>query len=158
MENYAHLKRNLNLNGPKPTYDGIPVWRGLRRGLFPRGFHVNGQILLRNNLYDNFARGDVGVEEEAMLEHERAHIIGREWGLRNTVRHFAKMYNPLNREPMRDEELGRAIPAEMKVYKDHGERFPIEQRARDLSGPTYLWCIRYKDAVQRLSEIEEELK
>lgn len=87
-----------------------------------------------------------------MIEHERVHLHRqKELGLLKWLLKY--LLSPKFRV---GEEL-LAIKSQLKYLIENQISFELEKMASDLSGPTYLWAIRYDRAIKNLRDLEAEI-
>ncbi len=126
----------------KPWFMKFPVIRK------SRGVALFSTIYLRKDLFDKFSSGYPDVETLSVLEHEKKHVErSKKRGVFKTA--FLYWLFPKFRVT---EELA-AIREEMSVYKEMGEKFEFDKRAKNLSGILYLWPISHKQAYHRLTKL-----
>jgi hypothetical protein len=141
-------------NMPRPdimpnSYKGLHVI-GVPKHIPFGALHLGGRIYLKHSIFKDFQSENPGPETLAILEHEHTHFERIGNGIKDQVFKF------WTRPEYRFQEELAAQRSEAIVLKQHGlpkESFKIEQRARFLSGPLYLWCTNYTTAKRELENV-----
>ena len=116
-----------------------------------RGLAFSNRIYLRKAIYEDLISKYPKIENIGILIHEEEHVkrikkVGAwKFGL--------KFW--LNRNFRFSEEIV-ANKTQFAYLKKYGGRFDMEKRARQLSGPPYLWCVSYEKAKKELRRVWEE--
>ena len=125
---------------PIPGFLNKIYTKGLTSFLTQR-IYLNEQIL-------NDLKGDKPSHHSiSILIHEREHL--RRKGLKNSINYV------LFRRHRLSEEL-RAYKKQFAYLKSKGEKYDLENVAKKLSGPLYLFATNYKNAKKLLENLWNE--
>lgn len=116
----------------------IPLSKGI-----PLGFAFFGNIYFRKYIYDNLKSSKPNPEYVGYLLHEQAHI-----NRLSNLDYLVFWFNP----KLRFREELAADKARFKYLKKNKVKFNFENRAKALSGVSYLWCTSYQKAKKELKK------
>lgn len=130
----------------KPFYFAwLPWFSGPACTIYP-------YIYMPKGVYKELVSATPAASALATLAHEQVHWQRqKDMGI---VRYGLRYV--FGRQFRYQEEL-LAIRAQIKVLKEHGLDFDMQDRARRLSGAEYAWCVSFSRAMVDLTHIEQDL-